>query len=188
MVSKVTKPKETPEDSSSITQRIIAEIKSDKRYLRTIELVDSLLGDVDIEVLHDEVLGYQEKRGNRPPLALVKRPNKYLVRYASEDASLRSRISFIQSTCRRVSNKINYLLTAFNDWVMASYGSQLKGTVQIKNAIVSDLSFTMRGKVATLDSLDECCAIALEDIDQGQWQRKAIISVLDIEARPEGKL
>lgn len=162
-------------------------IKKDPQYKRTLDLFVEM-SVLDIDELHDEVLGYQEKRGNRPLLALRKTPKKSIVTFASEDASYRSRITYIRSNARREANKIEYLSGIFHDWIFSTYLRGVKATVQEKASFASTITSKLDKRISELNSLDDCCLLCLEDIDQSQWQRKAIVAVLEIESRPEGRI
>lgn len=163
------------------------EIKKSKRYLRILDSFETL-AVWDVDVYHDEVLKYQEGRGNREPHALKNSPKRKIVEYASEDAALRSRITHIQIMSRKLSYRLEFLIDVLRDWVLSEYSSKLKGTVQIKNAFINDLAVEFLSFNSRLNALDDCCRLILEDIDQSQWSRKAVISVLEINARPEGKV
>lgn len=167
---------------------LCSKIVNSPEYLRTKAILNEMFTDLVIKKLIEEVEQYQRERGSRKPLQLIQDPKTFLIRYASEDASYRSRVSYIQSKSRRIANKARYLLDSFHDYLTARYSSQIKGTVAVKNAVMGNLTHKLRVKLAALESLDESCSLLIEDIDQGQWQRKAIISVLDIEARPEGRV
>lgn len=163
------------------------EIRNSARFTRTMEIFEGLKG-FDVDTLHDEVLGYQAQRGNREHHALKRTPKKKIIEYASEDAALRSRISYIQVSARRLVFRVSFLVDAFKNWILSEYSNKLKGTSQVKNATIEDIGIEMLSFLDRLNSLDDCCGICLEDIDQGQWQRKAVVSVLELQAKPEGKL
>lgn len=175
------------ETASKAFSDISAEIKKDPQYKRTMGLFKEMCV-LDVDELHDEVLGYQRLRGDRPPLALRNAPKKKIVTYASEDASYRSRITYIRSNSRREANKIEYLVGIFHDWIMSNYLRGVKATVQEKSSFTATITTKLDKRLSELNSLDDCAVLCLEDIDQSQWQRKAIVSVLEIESRPEGKL
>lgn len=175
------------ENASTAFSDIRDAIKKDPQYKRTMGLFKEMC-ILDVDQLHDEVLGYQRLRGDRPPLALRNAPKKKIVTYASEDASYRSRITYIRSNSRREANKIEYLVGIFHDWIMSSYLRGIKATVQEKASFTSMITSKLDKRLSDLNSLDDCALICLDDIDQSQWQRKAIVSVLEIESRPEGKL
>lgn len=162
-------------------------IKKDPQYIRTMDLFKAMC-DLDVEELHDEILEYQRKRGDRPPLALKTTPKKSILKFSSEDASYRSRVTYVRSIARREANKMEHLVGIFRDWIFATYLRGVKGTVQEKGAFASMITNKLDKRLAELSSLDESCIYCLEDIDQSQWQRKAIVSVLEIQSRPEGKL
>lgn len=163
------------------------QIRNSPRFERTMAIFLEMK-DFDVDKLHDEVLGYQEQRGNREHHALKRTPKKKIIEYASEDAALRSRISYIQVSARRLSYRLSFLVDAFRNWILSEYSTKLKGTTQVKSATIDDIGIEMLSFLDKINSLDDCCTICLDDIDQGQWQRKAVVSVLELQARPEGKI
>lgn len=166
---------------------LIEMIINSKRYKRIMDNYQEL-SDWDVGKYHDEVLRYQDSRGERDPHSLKNTPKKKIIEYASEDAALRSRVTYIQVNARRISFRLDFLAEVLRDWVLAEYGSRIKGTAQIKNAVVNNLSLKIFSFSNKLTALDDCCGIILKDIDQSQWSIKAVISVLEINARPEGKV
>ena len=161
-------------------------IKNSKQYKRIMTNYREL-AVWEVESYHQEVLNYQDKRGSRDPHSLKNTPKKKIIEYASEDAAYRSRITYIQVNARKLSFRLDFLVEVLRDWVLSTYGNRIKGTVQIKNAFINSLVFDVFSFNNKLNALDDCCGIILNDIDQSQWSRKAVISVLEINARPEGK-
>lgn len=161
-------------------------IKGSKNYKRIMDNF-SEISVWDVDQQHKEVMKYQDVRCLRDPHSLKNTPKKKLIEYASEDAAYRSRITYIQVNARKLSFRLDFLVEVLRDWVLSTYGSRIKGTVQIKNAFINSLAFEMFSFNNKLNALDDCCSIVLNDIDQSQWSRKAVISVLEINARPEGK-
>ena len=175
------------ENANTCFSDIKDEIKGDPQYTRTMDLFKEM-SILSIDEYHDEVLEYQRKRGERAPLAFRKTPKKSIVTFASEDAAYRSRITYIRTNARREANKIEYLVGIFHDWIFSAYLRGVKGTVQEKNSFAATITAKLDKRISDLNSLDECCLMCLEDIDQSQWQRKAVVSVLEIQSRPEGRI
>lgn len=163
-------------------------IRNAKPYGKTLRLLEDIQESFDITKLEDEVLELQRLRAAREPLALKRKPERYVVQYSSEDNAYRSRVSYIKSLCRRNSVKVEWLLENFRNWVFATYGSSMQGTAQVKSSFVETLVEDVAEYYSQLVSLEECCNICIEDIDQCQWQRKAVVSVLEIQTRPESKI
>jgi hypothetical protein len=173
--------------TNSSFESIRSKIESDPKYKRTLEILREM-SILDVNELHNEILGYQAERAKRPLLAFKRGSTRAIIKYASEDAGYRSRITYVRTLAKREVNKIEHLSGIFHDWVMAEHLRGVKATVQEKGALVSVLATRMYDRISKLNSLDECCLLCLEDVDQSQWQRKAIVSALEIESRPEGKV
>lgn len=163
-------------------------IRNTKQYGKTLRLLEDIQTDFDIDKLELEVLEYQQIRSERDPLALKKRPERYIVQYSSEDNAYRSRVSYVKSLCRKTSFKVEWLLESCRNWIFSSYGSRMQGTAQVKSSLVETLVEPLSEYLNQLNSLEDSCNICIEDIDQCQWQRKAVVSVLEIQTRPESKI
>lgn len=163
-------------------------IRNREQYGKTMRLLESMQNDFDLETLYKEVIKYQELRAQRDPLAIKSKPKQSIVKFSSEDNAYRSRITYIKLQCRQVLFRVEWLLESFRSWVFSTFSSRMEGSVAVKNSYVETIVSDVSEYLSQLQALDDCCDLCLNDIDQCQWQRKAAVSVLEIQARPEAKL